>query len=87
MRETRETSSSTADPRQPPAVKPYAPPRILADELPFDYAGFLAVIFGITGLMFRYKICSWLAIIFVAKSLANMKNMENDLRQTFSAVS
>uniref|UniRef100_A0A453LUS8 Uncharacterized protein n=1 Tax=Aegilops tauschii subsp. strangulata TaxID=200361 RepID=A0A453LUS8_AEGTS len=29
----------------------------------------------------RYKVCSWIAIIFCAQSLANMKNFENDLKQ------
>ncbi|THU53207.1 hypothetical protein C4D60_Mb10t12000 [Musa balbisiana] len=28
-----------------------------------------------------YKLCSWLAIIFCAQSLANMKNFENDFKQ------
>ncbi|KAG0492656.1 hypothetical protein HPP92_005769 [Vanilla planifolia] len=80
-------SSSAADPRQPASAKPFALQTIAPEDLPFDYAGFLAVIFGITGLMFRYKLCSWLALIFFAKSLASMKNFENDLRQSVSAVS
>jgi hypothetical protein len=29
----------------------------------------------------QYKVCSWIAIIFCAQSLANMKNFENDLKQ------
>jgi len=34
----------------------------------------------------RYKICSWLAIIFCAQSLANMRNLENDLKQISMAM-
>ncbi|ONK75797.1 uncharacterized protein A4U43_C03F20650 [Asparagus officinalis] len=33
-----------------------------------------------------YKLCSWLAIIFCAQSLVNMKNMENDLKQISMAM-
>ncbi|KAI3924614.1 hypothetical protein MKX01_041292 [Papaver californicum] len=36
--------------------------------------------------MFRYKLCSWLAIIFCAQSLASMKNFENDLKQISMAM-
>lgn len=34
----------------------------------------------------QYKICSWLAIIFCAQSLANMRNLENDLKQISMAM-
>lgn len=34
----------------------------------------------------QYKICSWLAIIFCAQSLANMRNFENDLKQISMAM-
>ncbi|XP_039828509.1 protein Asterix-like [Panicum virgatum] len=69
------------DPRQPSTAKPYAPPKLSPQDLPIDYAGFLAVVFGVVGVMLRYKVCSWIAIIFCAQSLANMKNFENDLKQ------
>ncbi|OEL15013.1 hypothetical protein BAE44_0023977 [Dichanthelium oligosanthes] len=93
------------DPRQPSTAKPYAPPKLSPQDLPIDYAGFLAVVFGVVGVMLRvrshlpatpllnhsdlrsesdfrvYKVCSWIAIIFCAQSLANMKNYENDLKQ------
>ena len=35
----------------------------------------------LVGVMLHYKVCSWIAIIFCAQSLANMKNFENDLKQ------
>ncbi|WVZ60611.1 hypothetical protein U9M48_010608 [Paspalum notatum var. saurae] len=70
-----------SDPRQPSTAKPYSPPKLSAQDLPVDYAGFLAVVFGVVGVMLRYKVCSWIAIIFCAQSLANMKNFENDLKQ------
>ncbi|KAJ8752705.1 hypothetical protein K2173_007015 [Erythroxylum novogranatense] len=74
-------SSAANDPRQPAAAKPYIPPVIQLQDLPVDYAGFIAVIFGVAGVMFRYKLFSWLAIIFSAQSLVNMRNLENDLKQ------
>ncbi|XP_077223185.1 asterix-like protein [Tasmannia lanceolata] len=79
-------SSSTNDPRQPSTAKPYVPPTIAPQDLPIDYSGFIAIVFGISGVMFRYKLSSWLAIIFCAQSLANMKNVENDLKQISMAM-
>lgn len=34
----------------------------------------------------QYKICSWLALIFCAQSLANMRNLETDLKQISMAM-
>ncbi|KAG8388735.1 hypothetical protein BUALT_Bualt02G0156200 [Buddleja alternifolia] len=79
-------ASQSNDPRLPSAARPFKPPLIAPQDLPVDYSGFIAVIFGVFGAMFRYKICSWLAIIFSAQSLANMRNMENDLKQISMAV-
>lgn len=47
------SASSANDPRQPSAAKPYSPPMVLPQDLPVDYAGFIAVIFGVAGVMFR----------------------------------
>ncbi|CAN0871031.1 Protein Asterix [Linum grandiflorum] len=73
--------SSPNDPRQPTTAKPYAAPMVAPEDMPVDYSGFIAVLLGVAGVMFRYKLCSWLAIIFCAQSLANMRNIENDLKQ------
>ncbi|KAK8511717.1 hypothetical protein V6N13_029311 [Hibiscus sabdariffa] len=79
-------STSANDPRQPSAAKPYVAQPVSPEDLPVDYSGFIAVVFGIAGVMFRYKLSSWLAIIFCAQSLANMKNVENDLKQISMAM-
>ncbi|KAJ4713162.1 Protein Asterix [Melia azedarach] len=78
--------SSGSDPRQPSVAKPYAPPGVAPQDLPVDYSGFIAVVFGVAGVMFRYKLCSWLAIICCAQSLANMRNIETDLKQISMAM-
>ncbi|EXB90191.1 hypothetical protein L484_015485 [Morus notabilis] len=78
--------SAANDPRQPSAAKPYVPPAVAPQDLPVDYSGFIAVIFGLFGVMFRYKLSSWLAIIFCAQSIANMRNYENDLKQVSMAM-
>ncbi|KAF8005723.1 hypothetical protein BT93_K0110 [Corymbia citriodora subsp. variegata] len=80
------SNSATNDPRQPSAAKPFKPPMVSPQDLPVDYSGFIAVVFGVAGVMFRYKLSSWLAIIFCAQSLANMRNMENDLKQISMAM-
>ncbi|XP_022134591.1 protein Asterix [Momordica charantia] len=79
-------STQANDPRQPSAAKPYVAPAVSPQDLPVDYSGFIAVVFGIAGVMFRYKLSSWLAIIFCAQSLVNMRNMENDLKQISMAM-
>ncbi|CAH9092720.1 unnamed protein product [Cuscuta europaea] len=79
-------ASQVNDPRLPSAAKPYKQQAVAPQDLPVDYSGFIAVVFGVFGAMFRYKICSWLAIIFSAQSLANMKNMETDLKQISMAM-
>uniref|UniRef100_A0A803P9L3 Protein Asterix n=1 Tax=Cannabis sativa TaxID=3483 RepID=A0A803P9L3_CANSA len=78
-------ASVVNDPRQPSAARPFMPQAVAPQDLPVDYSGFIAVIFGVFGVMFRYKLCSWLAIIFCAQSLANMKNFETDLKQVSMA--
>uniref|UniRef100_A0A7C8ZGX4 Protein Asterix n=1 Tax=Opuntia streptacantha TaxID=393608 RepID=A0A7C8ZGX4_OPUST len=77
---------SANDPRLPSAARPYKAPLLSPQDLPVDYSGFVAVICGVLGVMFRYKLGSWLAIIFCAQSLANMRNMENDLKQISMAM-
>lgn len=109
-------STQANDPRQPSAAKPFVAPAVNPQDLPVDYSGFIAVVFGIAGVMFRvclllfsapihnygdltfysydtllglnvqYKLSSWMAIIFCAQSLANMRNMENDLKQVSMAM-
>ncbi|PWA52547.1 hypothetical protein CTI12_AA446240 [Artemisia annua] len=46
-------SSSGNDPRQPSTAKPYKPQPIHPDNLPIDYSGFLAIICGVAGVMFK----------------------------------
>ncbi|KAL8130381.1 hypothetical protein V2J09_019536 [Rumex salicifolius] len=79
-------SSPANDPRMPSAARPYRAPLVSPQDLPVDYSGFLAVLCGVVGVMFKYKLGSWLALIFCAQSLANMRNMENDLKQISMAM-
>lgn len=55
-------NSSTAanDPRQPSTAKPFVAPAVSEQDLPVDYSGFIAVIFGIAGAMFKVR-----SLIFV----------------------
>ncbi|XP_048330469.1 protein Asterix [Ziziphus jujuba] len=79
-------ASNANDPRLPSAARPYVPQPVAPQDLPVDYSGFIAVMFGVAGVMFRYKLSSWLAIIFCAQSLANMRNIETDLKQVSMAM-
>lgn len=49
----KEEASTANDPRMPSAAKPYVSPTISPQDLPIDYAGFLAVIFGVFGVIFH----------------------------------
>ncbi|KAL3514384.1 hypothetical protein ACH5RR_027101 [Cinchona calisaya] len=80
------SSQQQNDPRLPSAARPYKALVLAPQDLPVDYSGFLAVIFGVFGAMFRYKVCSWLAIIFSAQALSNMRNFENDFKQISMAM-
>ncbi|KAJ4760093.1 Protein Asterix [Rhynchospora pubera] len=81
----KDGSAAANDPRMPSAAKPYVSPTVSPQDLPIDYAGFLAVVFGVVGVIFHYKLCSWLAIIFCAQSLANMRNFEAEFKQVSMA--
>ncbi|KAM0937480.1 putative PAT complex subunit Asterix [Dioscorea sansibarensis] len=82
----KESTASASDPRQPATAKVYVPPAVAPQDMPFDYSGFFAVIFGVAGFMLRYKLCSWLAIIFSVQAISNMKNFENDFKQISMAM-
>ncbi|GAB2209439.1 hypothetical protein Droror1_Dr00026653 [Drosera rotundifolia] len=82
----QQQSAPLNDPRIHAAARPYKPLPVSPQDLPVDYSGFVAVICGVLGVMFRYKLCSWLAIIFCAQSLANMRNIETDLKQVSMAM-
>lgn len=49
-------SSAGNDPRQPSAAKPYVAPVVPPENLPIDYSGFVAIVFGVAGVMFRVRL-------------------------------
>ncbi|KVH98456.1 hypothetical protein Ccrd_023287 [Cynara cardunculus var. scolymus] len=63
-------SSSGNDPRQPSSAKPYKPQPVHPDNLPVDYSGFIAIIFGVAGVMFRYKLGSFAVMGMVTNYLS-----------------
>ncbi|KAL9672396.1 hypothetical protein QQ045_028646 [Rhodiola kirilowii] len=79
-------SSTSNDPRQPSAARSFVATATAPQDLPIDYSGFIVVVFGIAGVMLRYKLSSLLALIFCAQSLANMRNVETDLKQICMAM-
>lgn len=46
-------STTGNDPRQPSAARRYVAQAIAPENLPIDYAGFIAIVFGVVGVMFR----------------------------------
>lgn len=55
MSHSHGNASSANDPRLPSAAKPYTPRPVAPEDLPVDYSGFIAVILGVSGVMFRVK--------------------------------
>lgn len=52
--EIGEMSQNTAnDPRLPSAAKPFKRPAVSPQDLAVDYSGFVAIVFGFAGLLFR----------------------------------
>jgi len=51
-----------------------------------DYMSLLSLMFGFFGLMFRFKLSAWLALICCFISMANMRSAESDFKQIFSSV-
>ena len=57
-------SSTVNDPRQPSAAKRYVPSAVPPQDLPVDYSGLIAVVFGIAGVMFRVRTLSFSRLQF-----------------------
>ncbi|MCL7029120.1 hypothetical protein MKW94_023525 [Papaver nudicaule] len=53
------SSSAASDPRQPSTARPYVPTPVSPQDLPFDYSGFIAIICGVTGVMFKVSYSSF----------------------------
>lgn len=49
------SSTAANDPRQPAAAKRYVQTAVSPEDLPVDYSGLIAVVFGIAGVMFRVR--------------------------------
>ncbi|KAK9162241.1 hypothetical protein Syun_003143 [Stephania yunnanensis] len=47
------TPTSIAADQRNDATQPYVPPTVSPQDLPVDYSGFIAIIFGVAGFMFR----------------------------------
>jgi len=75
-----------SDPRLPSAVRYYVPPIVNPNDLPPDYSSLAAMVFGILGVMMKQKVASWFSLVFIAQSLALMKNPEYDLKQIIMAL-
>eukprot|EP01027_Heterolobosea_sp_BB2_P014955 GEZU01021444.1.p1 GENE.GEZU01021444.1~~GEZU01021444.1.p1 ORF type:complete len:112 (-),score=1.95 GEZU01021444.1:143-478(-) len=77
---------SIPDPRRPSEERRYIPPKVKPEDLPPDYYALFSLVFGVTGLMVRYKWASWLALYFGVASIANMRYSEMDTKQVLSSL-
>mmetsp|Transcript_35948 Transcript_35948/g.70415 ORF Transcript_35948/g.70415 Transcript_35948/m.70415 type:complete len:95 (+) Transcript_35948:185-469(+) len=61
-----------------------APPPVPADDMPPDWASTISLISGLIGMM-KYKVASWVSLIAIIYSIANLKRSEADYRQMASS--
>eukprot|EP00743_Colponemidia_sp_Colp-15_P003238 GILK01003497.1.p1 GENE.GILK01003497.1~~GILK01003497.1.p1 ORF type:complete len:120 (+),score=12.33 GILK01003497.1:28-360(+) len=76
------------DPRRPDKVKKYRAPEIASEEQQStDYFSLLSLLFGMGGVMMRYKWSAWCAVITCIASFANSKKSDGDTKQMMTSVS
>jgi len=73
------------DPRSTAVIKRYDV-KTNPEELPADWLALASLVFGILGLMMRYKLCAWLALFACIGSIANMKTQEMDTKQILCSI-
>ncbi|CAN0011853.1 unnamed protein product [Heterosigma akashiwo] len=71
----------STDPRRPNAVHKFYREKLDQEQLPPDYIALLSLVFGIMGLMLKYKLCAWLSVFCCMASMANIKSSEVDIKQ------
>jgi len=74
-----------SDPRMVSRIHRYEY-RVNPDELPADWLALASLIFGIMGLMMRYKLCAWFALFACLGNIANMKSQEIDVKQILCSI-
>ncbi|GAQ86396.1 hypothetical protein KFL_002860200 [Klebsormidium nitens] len=79
--------SSAADPRDPSAAVPYKAPKIKEEDLPPSWFGLLAILTGVFGILIRMKIFTWISFFFSAAALANIRYMEQEMKQIIPGIS
>lgn len=78
--------ASKGDPRRPENITELPHVKLDPEDLPVDYWAILSLLFGIGGLMMRYKVSAWLALFSCVASLANMKTAQMDVKQVLASV-
>jgi len=77
--------ASSGDPKVATRIRRYER-KVNPEELPADWLALASLVFGVMGLMMRYKFAAWLALFTCMGSVANMSKQEMDLKQVFCAV-
>jgi len=77
--------TTTGGPRDPTRVK-RLDRKVNPEELPADWLALASLVFGVLGLMMRYKLCAWLALFASMASIANMSKQEMDIKQIFASL-
>mmetsp|Transcript_3582 Transcript_3582/g.6965 ORF Transcript_3582/g.6965 Transcript_3582/m.6965 type:complete len:125 (+) Transcript_3582:40-414(+) len=67
-------------------VHAYYPPTVDLDQLAPDYLSLFALMFGVVGYLFEWKLVSWVSVVCLLSSLARLRRSTVDLKQIFCAV-
>uniref|UniRef100_A0A7S2Y0W3 Protein Asterix n=1 Tax=Fibrocapsa japonica TaxID=94617 RepID=A0A7S2Y0W3_9STRA len=86
QRKKRINLGGVENPRNPNMIRRFYREKLDPDQLPPDYIALLSLVFGIMGLMLKYKLCAWLSVFCCMSSMANIKNSEMDIKQIACSV-
>jgi hypothetical protein len=73
------------DPRVAAKVVPFKL-KVNPEELPADFMALFSLVFGVMGLMLRYKFAAWGALFCSIASVTNMRKAEIDFKQIFCSI-
>eukprot|EP01025_Chloroclados_australasicus_P014224 TRINITY_DN16659_c0_g1_i2.p2 TRINITY_DN16659_c0_g1~~TRINITY_DN16659_c0_g1_i2.p2 ORF type:complete len:103 (+),score=7.52 TRINITY_DN16659_c0_g1_i2:213-521(+) len=77
---------TSGDPRRPHEVRKYDRADVNSSERPPETMILAALVFGVVGLMTKFKLAGWLSVLCVLSSVSNTPHETADYKQMMSSV-
>lgn len=74
------------DPRRPAEIKPYSPELYGFEEPPVEVYLMGSLFSGMLAMLLKWKIASWVSILFVLCAIANMRAGNADVKAFISSI-